>query len=80
MADRRVKLQQLIEKYQTFKEQGRLDLSSEETMRMWINNLIAIFDWDVMDTSQILQEKVLSKVEKERLAEIGSTSTRPDYT
>lgn len=80
MADRRNRLQQLIEKYQTFKEQGRLDLSSEETMRMWISEFIAIFDWDVMDTSQILQEKVLSREEKERLAEIGSTSTRPDYT
>ena len=80
MADRKYRLQQLIEKYQTFKEQGRLVLSSEETMRMWINEFIAIFDWDVMDTSQILQEKVLAKEEKERLTTIGSTSTRPDYT
>ena len=80
MANRKEKLQQLIEKYQLFKQQGRLDLSSEETIRTWINELLAIFDWDVMDTSQILQEKVLSKEEKERLAEIGSTSTRPDYT
>ena len=80
MADRKEKLQQLIEKYQSFKQQGRLDLSSEETIRTWINELLAIFDWDVMDTSQILQEKVLSKEEKERLAAIGSTFTRPDYT
>ncbi len=27
MADRKEKLQQLIEKYQSFKQQGRLDLS-----------------------------------------------------
>jgi len=39
-----------------------------------------IFDWDVRDTSQILQEKVLSKAEKEKLKEIGSQNTRPDYT
>jgi len=80
MASRREKTQQLIEKYQSFKQQGRLDLSSEETIRTWINELLAIFDWDVMDTSQILQEKVLSKDERERLSEIGSTFTRPDYT
>ncbi len=80
MADRRQILTELIEKYQSFKAEGRLDLSSEETMRTWINEFLAIFDWDVKDTSQVLQEKVLSKEEKERLVEIGSTSTRPDYT
>jgi len=80
MADRKVILQELIDKYQLFKKQGRLDLSSEETMRTWINEFLAIFDWDVQDTSQILQEKALSKEEKARLAEIGSISTRPDYT
>ena len=80
MSERKDKLQQLIEKYHSFKEQGRLELSSEETIRTWINELLAIFDWDVMDTSQILQEKVLSKEEKAKLEKIGSTSTRPDYT
>ena len=44
MAERKEKLQQLIEKYQLFKQQGRLDLSSEETIRTWINELLAIFD------------------------------------
>lgn len=80
MADKKEILQELINKYQLFKKQGRLDLSSEETMRTWINEFLAIFDWDVRDTSQILQEKVLSTEEKARLIEIGSTSTRPDYT
>lgn len=80
MASRREKIKRLIEQYQSFKQQGRLDLSSEETIRMWINEFLAIFDWDVKDTSQVLQEKVLSKDERERLSEIGSTSSRPDYT
>ena len=80
MAEKKDKLQTLVEKYQSFKEQGRLDLSSEETIRTWINELLAIFDWDVMDTSQILQEKVLSREEKAKLEKIGSSSTRPDYT
>ena len=80
MFNRKEALAHLIEKYTLFKEQGRLDVSSEETIRSWINEFLLIFDWDVMDTSQVLQEKVLSKKEKERLAAIGSTSIRPDYT
>lgn len=80
MEERKEALKELIEKYQSFKDQGRLNLSTEETIRSWINELLAIFNWDVLDTSQILQEKVLSNAEKERIAEIGSTNTRPDYT
>lgn len=80
MSHRKQQLSELVERYQVFKREGRLDLSSEETIRTWINELLAIFDWNVMDTSQILQEKVLSREEKERLEEIESTSTRPDYT
>lgn len=77
---RKQKLTELITEYNKFKEQGKLDLTSEETIRTWLNELLAIFDWDVRDTSQILQEKVLSKAEKEKLKEIGSQNTRPDYT
>lgn len=79
-AQRKQKLTELIAEYNKFKKQGKLDLTSEETIRTWLNNLLAIFDWDVRDTSQILQEKVLSKAEKEKLKEIGSQNTRPDYT
>ena len=77
---RKQKLSELIAEYNKFKEQGKLDLTSEETIRTWLNELLAIFDWDVRDTSQILQEKVLSKAEKEKLKGIGSQNTRPDYT
>jgi len=80
MLSRKEQLQQLIEKYKTYKRDGRLDLSSEETIRTWINEFLAIFDWDVMDTSQVLQEKILSPQEKEKVQSINSTSTRPDYT
>jgi hypothetical protein len=80
MSQRKQQLTELVQRYQDFKKSGRLDLSSEETIRTWINELLAIFDWNVMDTSQILQEKVLSKEEKGRLEAIDSTSTRPDYT
>lgn len=78
--ERKDRLQALIEEYQAFKNDGKLDLSSEETIRAWLNAMLEIFGWDVRDTSQVLQEKVLSIAEKERLKEIGSSSTRPDYT
>lgn len=78
--ERKNRLQALIEEYQAFKNDGKLDLSSEETIRTWLNAMLDIFGWDVRDTSQVLQEKVLSIAEKERLKEIGSSSTRPDYT
>lgn len=77
---RKNKLEELVHEYKRFKGEGKLDLTSEETIRTWLNNLLELFGWDVRDTSQILQEKVLSKIEKERLKEIDSTSTRPDYT
>lgn len=77
---RKQKLAELIAEYNKFKEQGKLDLTSEETIRTWLNELLAIFDWDVRDTAQILQEKVLSKAEKEKLKGIGSQNTRPDYS
>lgn len=80
MPQRKEQLANLVDRYQSFKREGRLNLSSEETIRTWINELLSIFGWDVMDTSQVLQEKVLSTEEKKRIEEIGSTSTRPDYT
>ena len=80
MSQRKEQLANLVDRYQSFKREGRLNLSSEETIRTWINELLSIFGWDVRDTSQILQEKVLSTEEKRRLEEIDSTSTRPDYT
>lgn len=77
---RKERLAELIDEYNKFKTQGKLNLTSEETIRTWLNNLLNIFGWDVRDTSQILQEKALSNIEKEKLKEIGSQNTRPDYT
>jgi hypothetical protein len=78
--ERKKQLGELIAEYKSFKKVGKLDLTSEETIRTWLNHFLKIFGWDVRDTSQILQEKVLTKKEKEALKEIGSTSIRPDYT
>ena len=69
---RKEALSALLARYTQFKSEGRLDLTSEETIRTWLNELLSIFGWDVQDTSQILQEKTLTKAEKEKLKEIGS--------
>jgi len=71
---------ELVNRYKKFKTEGKLELTSEETIRTWLNEMLKIFGWDVQDTSQILQEKGLTKEEKEKLTKIGSTNTRPDYT
>lgn len=77
---RKQRLAALVDEYLRFKAEGKLDLTTEETIRVWLNQFLEIFDWDVRDTSQILQEKILSKQEKIRLKEIASTHTTPDYT
>jgi len=77
---RRLAFVKLVNRYNQYKLEGRLDLTSEETIRTWLNEMLGIFGWDVQDTSQILQEKMLTKAEKEKLQEIDSTHTQPDYT
>jgi hypothetical protein len=77
---RKQKLNNLVDEYLKFKSEGKLDLTSEETIRAWLNEFLQIFGWDVKDTSQILQEKILSKEEKNKLKEINSSHTTPDYT
>lgn len=77
---RKLKFKELVEDFQNHKRDEKLDFSSEETIRVWINRLLEIFGWDVGDTSQIYQEKILSEQEKIKLQIIESTNTRPDYT
>ena len=55
------------------------DLISEETIRGWLNDMLAIFGWDVKDTTYVLQEYVLRGAERERLKDIHSKHRRPDY-
>ncbi|AHB41672.1 hypothetical protein P148_SR1C00001G0884 [candidate division SR1 bacterium RAAC1_SR1_1] len=78
--NRKKKLADLIGSYISFKNDGKLDLTSEETIRNWLNDFLNIFNRDTKDTSQILQEKILSQEEKKKLEEIGSQNNRPDYT
>lgn len=74
------KIAALVRRFKKAKEAGSLDNASEETMRTWINELLAVFGWDVQDTYQVLQERTLDKDKREKLKGIGSTNVRPDYT
>lgn len=76
----RAKLSELIERYNnTLRGKDHKDIS-EETIRTWLNELLAIFGWDVQNTSQILQERVLGGQQAKKLREISSTHKKPDYT
>lgn len=80
MVDMKNKLQELVKKYKADKLAGNLNNASETTIRMWINNLLELFGWDVRNTHQVLQERRLGAGQRKRLTEIDSTNTRPDYT
>lgn len=76
----REKLSELIERYNnTLRGKDHKDIS-EETIRTWLNELLAIFGWDVQNTAQVLQERVLSGQQVKKLREISSTHKKPDYT
>jgi len=73
------KFEILIQKYNSsVRVQDRKNIS-EETIRTWLNEMLAIFGWNVQDTSQVLQERVLDDGLKQKLKSIHSTHTRPDY-
>jgi len=73
-------LKHLISEYENFIKSANRDDISEETIRGWINKMLEIFGWNVLDTNQVLQEKVLGAREKYKLKEIESRHSRPDYS
>lgn len=73
-------LSDLIQKYNnTIRDSNHKDIS-EETIRTWLNELLSIFGWDVQNTSQVLQERILGKQQIDKLNQISSTHKKPDYT
>lgn len=76
----REQLASFIERYNQTLRRENADDVSEETVRSWLNELLAIFGWNVQDTSQVLQERTLRGVHRERLDTIHAHHRRPDYT
>lgn len=73
------RLNDLIERYnQTIRNYNHADIS-EETIRTWLNEFLGIFGWDVQNTEQVLQERVLRGAEYQRHREINSLHRKPDY-
>ncbi|MBD5271769.1 MAG: N-6 DNA methylase [Bacteroides sp.] len=70
----------LIRRFCEARDNGLLYSASEETVRMWINDMLGIFGWDVNNTRQVMQERILERSERERLHNIGSRYIKPDYT
>lgn len=74
------KLSSLIDRYNyTLRTKSHKDIS-EETIRTWLNEFLAIFGWDVKNTSQVLQERVLNGQQFVKLNQINSKHKKPDYT
>lgn len=73
-------LEALIEKYLQYKKEKKSGELSEESTRGWINEFLRIFGWDVLNIQQVQQEKIVDNAQKERLGEIESTHTKPDYS
>lgn len=80
MKERYDKLKALIEKYFAFKKNNVNNEMSEEATRVWINDFLGIFGWDVHNLSQVVQEQVVSEQQKNRLEKIESSHSKPDYT
>ena len=78
--DAKEQLKALIEKYIKYKKEKKAKELSEESTRSWINEFLRIFDWDVLNIQQVQQEKIIDDSQKEKLGEISSSHTKPDYS
>ena len=78
--DAREQLKALIEKYIQYKKEKKTEELSEESTRSWINEFLEIFDWDVLNIQQVQQEKIVDDSQKDKLDEINSSHTKPDYS
>lgn len=78
--DAKEQLKELILKYKQYKDKKNSEGLSEEETRIWINHLLEIFNWDILNTNQVKQEKIVDKNQKNKLAKINSTHTKPDYS
>lgn len=52
---------------------------TEETIRGYINQMLELFGWNILNTNEIVQEKKLIGSQRERLRQINSNHTKPDY-
>lgn len=75
----KIRLSDLINRYNDTLRKEKHENVSEETVRTWINEFLGLFGWNVQDTNQVLQERTLSGTPQQRLQEINSPHKRPDY-
>lgn len=80
MEERYEKLEALIKKYHEYKSKNPKNEMSEEATRVWINDMLEIFGWDVHNISQVVQEQMVDDQQKNKLETIDSKHSKPDYT
>lgn len=79
-AECKVRLSALVKDYNNVLKTANKVWVSEETVRTWLNDFLAVFGWDVRNVNHVRQEAVLAEKERIRLASINSVHRRPDYT
>ncbi|WP_377888881.1 Eco57I restriction-modification methylase domain-containing protein [Alkalihalobacillus sp. R86527] len=72
-------LSELIREYKMHKLTNDHENITEETIRGYLNKMLEFFGWNVLNTNEVIQEKRLSGKYKEKLSEIESTHSKPDY-
>ncbi|GAA3619401.1 hypothetical protein GCM10022296_24420 [Secundilactobacillus similis DSM 23365 = JCM 2765] len=72
-------LQKLKNKFMQQLRNNSDDFSEEAVRSGYVNKMLELFGWDISDLTQIIQERKLTGNEKERLNQIESTNTKPDY-
>lgn len=80
MQERYNKIKELVEKYHVFRKNNAFNEMSEEATRVWINDFLEIFGWDVHNLSEVVQEQTIGEQQRDKLEIIESSHSKPDYT
>lgn len=75
----KARLTELINRYNSYIVEVNRAAVSEETIRTWLNEFLSIFGWNVQNTNEVLQERILRGTQRSRLKSIESPHTKPDY-
>lgn len=82
MEDKHKILEKVKKLYSDFKntlDTAPSSISEEKIRSGFLNKLFEIFEWNLSDITEVIEEKTLKGLAKENLKSIGSDNKRPDY-
>ncbi|WP_285046569.1 Eco57I restriction-modification methylase domain-containing protein [Lactococcus petauri] len=77
-----VEIDKIIElklQYENMVNRNQADISEEKVRSGYLNKLLEIFGWNLSDTSEIIEEKVIRGKANRKLKKIQSKHKKPDY-